>query len=68
MRKRKSVVALVAAALLLTGSGYAASGGVGGDRSNDRASNPGNGHCGHSDAKPPCGNAYGYWTNGAGSK
>jgi hypothetical protein len=68
MRRKKSVLALLASALLLTGSGYAASGGVGGDRSNDRASNPGNGHCGHTGNTPPCGKAGGYWSNGAGSK
>jgi hypothetical protein len=54
-RKKRPFLALVAAALALTASGYAATGGVHGIRSNDRP-DVSNGHCGHSDRKPPCRN------------
>jgi hypothetical protein len=59
--KKRPVLAFMAAALALTASGYAATGGVHGIRSDDRRS-VGNGHCGQSDQKPPCRHHYG-WTN-----
>jgi hypothetical protein len=52
--KKRPALALVVAALALTASGYAATGRVNGVRSSDRASSPGNGHCGHSGDTPPC--------------
>jgi hypothetical protein len=52
--RKRPALALVAAALALSASGYAATGGVHGIRSSNRASSPGNGHCGHSGDKPPC--------------
>jgi hypothetical protein len=54
--RKRPVLALVVAALALTASGYAATGGVHGIRSSNRPSSPGNGHCGHSTETPPCGN------------
>lgn len=54
MGKPKSLLALVGAALVLTASGYAATGGVQGLRGDNRPSSPGNGHCGHDGGPPPC--------------
>jgi hypothetical protein len=56
--KKRPALALVVAALALTASGYAATGGVHGIRSSNRPSSPGNGngHCGHSGDQPPCRN------------
>ncbi len=65
--KRRPALALVVAALGLTASGYAATGGVNGVRSGNRPSSPGNGHgghghghghCGHRGDKPPCGKGH----------
>jgi hypothetical protein len=64
--RRRPALALGVAALALTASGYAATGGANGTRSNNRPSSPGNGHghehgrghCGHSDKKPPCGKGH----------
>jgi hypothetical protein len=55
--RKRPALAVVAAALALTASGYAATGHVNGIRSSNRPSSPGNGngHCGHSGEKPPCG-------------
>jgi hypothetical protein len=57
--RKRPALALVVAALALTASGYAATGGAHGIRSSNRPSSTGNGHCGHSTEKPPCGNANG---------
>jgi hypothetical protein len=57
--RKRPALALAVAALALTASGYAATGGVHGIRSSNRPSSSGNGHCGHSTDKPPCGNAVG---------
>ena len=57
--RKRPLLALMAAALALTASGYAATGGVNGIRSNNRPSSPGNGHCGHRGGKPPCNNKLG---------
>jgi hypothetical protein len=54
VKRGKSVLALMTASLLLAVSGYAATGGVSGLRSDDRPSQPGNGHCGKSGGTPPC--------------
>jgi hypothetical protein len=54
--RKRPALALVVAALALTASGYAATGGVNGVRSSNRPSSPGNGHCGHGGEKPPCAN------------
>ena len=54
IRKKKSLLPLVGAALALTASGYAATGGVHGIRASNRPSSPGNGHCGHDGGPPPC--------------
>jgi hypothetical protein len=56
--KRRPALALVVAALGLTASGYAATGGVNGVRSGNRPSSPGHGHCGHRGDKPPCGKGH----------
>ena len=54
--RKRPALALAAAALAMTASGYAATGGVNGIRSSNRPSSPGNGngHCGHSVDRPPC--------------
>jgi hypothetical protein len=52
--KKRPALAIAVSAFALTASGYAATGGVHGIRASDRASSPGNGHCGHTDEKPPC--------------
>jgi hypothetical protein len=57
--RKRPALALVVAALALTASGYAATGGVNGVRSSNRPSSPGNGHCGQSGEKPPCGQQQG---------
>ena len=56
--KKRPALAVAVSALALTASGYAATGGVHGIRASNRPSSPGNGngHCGHSDQKPPCSN------------
>jgi hypothetical protein len=63
--RKRPALALVVAALAMTASGYAATSGVHGIRSSNRPSSTGNGngHCGHSTDKPPCGNASGQANN-----
>jgi hypothetical protein len=60
VRTKRPLLLLVAGALSLSASGFAATGGVSGDRSPGRVSiDPpphSNGHCGHRGGPPPCKN------------